>query len=67
MLKNIAILEMEKNGRIYQLHLPNDSPLGEAHDVLFTMKAYVLDRLKQIEESEKNASQPPENVETPKG
>ena len=33
MLKQAAMLEVEKNGKKYQLHLPSDSPLGDVHDV----------------------------------
>lgn len=45
MLKNQAILEVEKNGKTYQLHLPDGCTLGEVHDVLFQMRSHVLERI----------------------
>jgi len=64
MLKNIAKLEIERNGRIYELHLPNEAPLGEVHDILFLMKAYILERMKKIEEEEKSRIVPLDNFQT---
>ena len=47
MLKQHAMLEVKINDRIYQLHLPCDSPLGEAHDALFQMRSYVIDKINE--------------------
>lgn len=47
MLKNQAVLEVEKNGKKYQLHLPEGSTLGEAHDVIFQFRSFVVDRIQE--------------------
>ncbi len=52
MIKHQAILEIQKSDRIYQLHLLNDSPLGEIFDVLTEMRVFVLNRLNEASKSE---------------
>ena len=42
MIKNNLILEVKREERVYQLHLPSDSPLGEVHDVLHEMKMFIV-------------------------
>lgn len=61
MLKNHAILEIEKNDKIYQLHLPDLCTLGEVHDVLFEMRSFVIDK---INEAQKNDA--PKEIEKTK-
>lgn len=42
MIKNLTELEMKIGERVYKLLCACDSPLGEVHDVLNSMKAHVL-------------------------
>jgi hypothetical protein len=51
MIKNKAILEVKVGERAYQLELAPDSPLGEVHDALVQMRAYVVSRM--VEEQKK--------------
>jgi len=60
MIKQQVILEVKRDERIYQLHLPANSPLGEVHDILFQMRSYIVE---QINESLK-IDQPKENQKT---
>jgi hypothetical protein len=54
MLKNITIMEIEKNGRTYQLHLSNESPLGECFDVLYEMQNFVVSRINEAQRAMDN-------------
>lgn len=47
MLKNHSILEVVKNEKVYQLHLPSDASLGEVHDVLYQMRSFVVERIQE--------------------
>ena len=57
MLKSIAILEFKKNERVYQLHLPPESPLGEVHDVLMEARQFVIDRINEAVKPAKPAEE----------
>ena len=59
MLKQQTILEVKKNDRIYQLHLSNDSPLGECFDVLREMQFYILSRIEEATKSLKPTEEAP--------
>lgn len=50
-LNYIAVTQLEKNGRVYSLILPNDAPFDEAHQVCLEMAQGVLDIKKQREEA----------------
>ena len=52
MIKNKTILEVKKNERIYQLLCESDSPLGELHDALAEMKAYVVNLIAERQKLE---------------
>lgn len=52
MLKQQVILEVKKDDRSYQLHLPENCPLGEVHDVLFQMRCYVVDRINESQKAD---------------
>jgi hypothetical protein len=54
MLKTQATLEIEQNGRNYILQMPSDSPLGEVHDILFKMRFYVIEKINEIANAEKD-------------
>ena len=53
MLKQSVMLEVKKNERVYQLHLPADCPLGEVHDALFEMRSYVVDKINEAQKIDK--------------
>ena len=64
MLKNQVILEVEKNGKKYALHLPEGSTLGEAHDVIYQMRTFVVERIQEAFKADapKELEQPKEEV-----
>lgn len=45
MIKTLAIIEISKESRKYQLILSPESPLGECFDVLTEMRAEILTRI----------------------
>jgi hypothetical protein len=47
-----TVLKIEKDQRLYELHLSNDSPLGEVFDVLTEMRAYILNKMKELSVTE---------------
>lgn len=49
MLNNISKLEIKINERVYQFICDMDSPLGEVHDALSGMKAFVIQKMQEIE------------------
>jgi len=66
MLKQQSILEVVMNGRVYQLSLPSDSPLGEVHDVLYKMKGFIVERLLEAQKQTQTCGEPEETeVATP--
>lgn len=52
MLKQSAMLEVKINDRVYQLHLPSDAPLGEAHDALFQMRSFVIQKINDAQKAD---------------
>lgn len=52
MLKTQAQLEVKINDRIYALTLPNDAPLGEAHDALFQMRSFVVEKINEAHKAD---------------
>jgi uncharacterized spore protein YtfJ len=55
MLKNYVCIEIKKNERTYRFNCENDSPLGETYDVLTEMLAYVCEKIKEVQMSQKKA------------
>lgn len=49
---NKITLKVERNSRVYELQLSNDSPLGELFDVLTDMRAYVLNHINEVSKNE---------------
>ena len=49
MIKNKTVLEIEINGRVYALHVAQDAPLGEVFDVLCQMRAFVIQKIQEVE------------------
>ncbi len=64
MLKQAAIFEIKKEDRIYTLTLPNTAPLGELHDVIYQMRAFVVEKINESIKAEmpkENAKEVPES------
>jgi hypothetical protein len=53
MLKNKALLEVKKDERVYQFYLSPESSLGEAFDVMNEMRAYIIERMVELEKAQK--------------
>jgi len=53
MLKNITKMEVKVGERVYQFLCEVDSPIGEVHDVLSSMKAFVVQRIQEAESAPK--------------
>ncbi len=53
MFNQIGKLEVKIGDRLYQLFCAVDSPIGEVHDALSQMKMFVIDKMKEIENSPK--------------
>jgi hypothetical protein len=47
MLKQSAMLEVKIGDRVYQFNLPSDAPLGEAHDAIFQMRSFIVDKINE--------------------
>lgn len=60
MLKTQAQLEVKIGERVYQLNLPSDAPLGEAHDALFQMRSYVIGKINEAQKVDAPKEQEPE-------
>lgn len=60
MLKQHATLEVKIGERVYQLHLPSDAPLGEAHDALFKMRSYVIEKILEAQKLDSPKEPEPE-------
>lgn len=55
MLKNIAKFEVKVGERVYHFLCDIDSPIGEVHDVLSSMKAFVIQRMQDAEKASGDA------------
>ena len=58
MLKAKTVLEVKIDERIYELYCEPEAPLGCVHDALCQMKAYVVQRIVDQQESEKKKAEP---------
>lgn len=56
MFKGISEYEIKIGERSYRFTCQNDSPLGEVHDVLSTMKYYVIQKINEINDRESAAN-----------
>lgn len=52
MIKNLIKLEHKIGDRVFHMYCDPDSPLGEVHDALSAMKAYIVARIKDAHELE---------------
>ncbi len=53
MLKNKTVLEVKSGENSYELHCGPQSPLGDLHDALCKMKAFVVEKILAAQEAEK--------------
>ncbi len=54
MFRNLSIIEVKAgDDRMHRYECPPNAPLGEIHDSLAAMKAYVLGQMQEKEEKEK--------------
>lgn len=53
MLKTLTKLEHKVGDRIYYFFCENDSPLGECHDALVKFKDFVIQKIQEVNESQK--------------
>lgn len=50
-VKTVSMIEVEKNGRSYQFHLPADAPIGEVYDAAFSVLEEILAHSKRAAEA----------------
>lgn len=50
MLGSLTKLEVKIGERIYQFICAVDSPLGEAHDALSSMKSFIVQKINELEQ-----------------
>jgi hypothetical protein len=56
-LKSKTLLQVKIGERTYEMECYSDSPLGEVHDALSQMKAYVVERIQVQLDNEKKAEE----------
>ena len=56
-LRSKTVLQVKVGERTYEMECYSDSPLGEVHDALTQMKAYVVDRINAQVDNEKKAEE----------
>jgi len=56
-IKSKTTLEVRIEDRIYSMECYSNSPLGEVHDALTQMKAYVVDRINAQCDNEKKSEE----------
>lgn len=67
MKKLLTSIEIKVGERLYQMLVQQDAPLGELHDVLYQMKAHVLELMQKADAPPATVESPPVVVETPQG
>jgi hypothetical protein len=60
MIKNIPTIEAKIGEKIFSLHLPTETTLGEVHDALFQMRSYIVNRINEVNEINKKEETPEE-------
>lgn len=58
MLSNITKLEIKIGERAYQLFCAVDSPIGEVHDALCSMKGFVIQKIQEAQNKEEASKEP---------
>lgn len=64
MLKQSVMLEVKLNDRVYQLHLPQDAPLGEVHDALYQLRSFVIEKINAAQKADEDAKKASEQVKS---
>lgn len=54
-----TLLEVSVGDRTYAMECRSDSPLGEVHDALSQMKAYIVARINEQNDNEQKAKEEP--------
>ena len=58
MIKNQTVLELKGGSeRIYKFVCDSDSPLGEIHDILCQMKAFIIQKINESNKSKEEESE----------
>lgn len=52
MIKKKTIIEVNRGDRVYELFCPDQTILGELHDVLMEMKGYCVERMVAAQKEE---------------
>jgi len=60
MLKNLSTLEHKIEDRIYQFVCASNAPLGEVHDALVKMKAFVIGKIQEAQKAEEPKEESPQ-------
>lgn len=60
-IKQKTLLEVKVGDRVYSMECYSDAPLGEVHDALCNMKAYVVSRINEMQANEEQPKE--ENVQ----
>lgn len=61
MLKNITILELEKNGKKYPMYLENPVTYAELFDISYVLRQFAIDGINKMSEADpKKEETPPE-------
>ena len=59
MIKNLTILELEKNGKKYPLYLENSVTYAELFDISYVLRQFAIDGINKM------AAEDPKKEETP--
>jgi hypothetical protein len=60
MIKPKSVLEIKIDERLYQLLCDNDAPLGAVHDALCQMRAFVVQRIVDLDKDKQKEEPKPE-------
>ncbi len=55
MIKNKTVLEVKIGERIYAMECAPEAPLGEVHDALCQMRAFVVQRIIDLDKAKEEA------------
>lgn len=56
-VKTQAVITVRKDDKVHAYHCPNNSNLGEIYDALNEMRSYIVQKIQEIERSQKPAEQ----------
>lgn len=64
-LRSNVIIDIEKNGRVYEFSMPLGSPYGEAYDVSHELSAEILNMSKKALEQYNATKEKPKDIDDP--